>query len=200
MSVYQWVLLGVTCAVVVAAFCIVLALELRKHKKLQHLTQVILRTKAKLPLRIFLIILGGLLLIGGPVIIICCSYLVEPIPPKEDGTYAVIMGLIAFGGLFCLYGIMLTVFNTVYATEEGLWVQRLFLKTKFYRYDEVVSVIDTTYRLYGGYAVFKKGKKGNKQIFFVSNRREKNARELIALLKKRAPALKRWSVDDDSKL
>lgn len=194
MSVYQWALMGAGYAVVLAAFFIVLALEIKKNQKLQaQLKQEILRTKMILIIRLILIFLAGLLLIGGPVIIVCCSFLVEPIPPSDDGMYAVIIGLIAFGGLFCLYGVLLTVFNVVYATEEGIWVRRLFLKTKFYRYDEVVSVLDTTYSLYGGYAVFKTGKK---QMFFVSHKREKNARELIAIIKERSPALKGWDSND----
>ena len=186
MGVYEWVLMAVTFAVIIAAFFIVFALEKRKYEKLKKaISQEILSVKMKPSTRIALIILVVVLLIGGPVTTVCGSLLIEPIP---HAAYAAIMGMMAFGGLVCLYGILGTVYNAVYATEEGIWVSRIFLKSKFYGYDEIVSVLDTTTTFHGrgGFALFKEGRK---QIFFVSQWRDRNAKELIALIKERSPRL-----------
>ena len=188
MGVYEWVLLGVTFAVTLAAFFIVLALELRKHKTLcAQIPQVILRTRIKLIFRIVLMITSVLLLIAAPVVVICGSLLIEPIP---HGPYAAIMALIAFGGLMSLCGIFASFYNEVYATEEGVWVRRIFLKTKFYRYEEIRSVFDGTYFWMGAFIIYKEGRK---KIFSIAPVKDINANELIALLTERAPYLKRWN-------
>ena len=186
MDAFEWGLMGAMYAVVLAAFFTVFALEVRKNKQLKEIMpQYLLCTKRKPAAMIILIIIAAILLVGGPVTTICCSYLVEPMTREDYGVYAAMMGLIAFGGLFCLYAVLLLHDHAVYATEEGLWVRRCFLKTKFYSYDEVESIWDGTYSWNGGYAVYRKGRK---KICFVYQR-EKNAKELMSAIKERAPHL-----------
>ena len=191
MGVYEWVLMGVTYAVILAVFFTALALEVKKNIKLKgQITQEILRAKMRLWARIFFLALGVLTWLGSTATIICCTLLIEPAPKF---VYAVVMLMIVFVEFLCGYGFLASYYNVVYATEEGVWVSRVFMKSAFYRYEEVASILDTTYSLYGGYTVFKRG---GKKMFTVSHKREKNARELIELIKSRSPALKRWDSND----
>lgn len=191
MGVYEWVLMGVIYAATLVAVFTALALEIKKNKKLEErISQELLRSKMKLGTRIFFIVWGVLMPLGATACIICCSILIEPAPKV---IYAIVLLMVAFLVLICSYGFVASLYNFVSATEEGVWVSRVFVQPKFYGYDEIGAVLDTTYTFYGGYTV---SKKGGKKMFTVSHKRDKNAKELIALLKERAPALKRWGADE----
>ena len=186
MDLYQWIIMGAAYAVMLAAFFSVFALEVRKNKKLKEaMPQYRLCTKRKPGGKIALIILAAIFLVGGPVAMICLSLLVEPIPREDFGAFIAAVVLIVFGGLICLFGLLGTIYNVIYVTEDGIWVRRFLLKSKFCSYDDVESVLDNTFSWNGGYTVFKKGRKN---VCFIS-KRELNAKEVMAVIKERAPHL-----------
>ena len=101
MGVYEWVLLGVTYAIISTAFFVVFAIGAKKNQKFkEQISQAILCSKMRWNTKITLLVLGALVVLGCPAAIIGCSYLVEP-APKES--YAVLMIVIALCSLFCLY-------------------------------------------------------------------------------------------------
>ena len=179
-------MLGAAHGFVLVAFVSVLVIEKRRDEAMkERMPQVLVCSKQKSGGRIALMILAAILLVVGSLALICGSLLIEPIPREDFGAYAAIVGLIAFGGLFCLCGILCTVYNANYATEDGIWVRRVFFKTKFFSYDEVESIWDGTYNWNGGWGVYKKERK---LICFV-RKREQNAKELMAAIKEHSPRL-----------
>ena len=183
MGIFEWVLLGAMYAVVLTVFFIPFALEVKKSKQLRgQITQEILRSKMKASTWISLMILAIILLIGAPMAVILFSLLIAPIP---RGAYAAIMAVSVVVGIGCLYETLAAVYNSVYATEEGVWVRSVFLKTKFYRYEEVASMFMLNGTI--GHVVFFKA--GGKKIFSLSHARDTNVVKMIALLREHSPHL-----------
>ena len=184
MGVYEWVLLGVTYAVILTAFFVVFALGAKKNQKFkEQISQAILCSKMRWNTKITLLVLGALVVLGCPAAIIGCSYLVEPAP--QEG-YAVLMIAIALCSLFCLYAALASFYNSVCATQEGVWVRRIFLKTKFYRYEDIICIPGR----YWGSAIFFKA--GGERGFSVRRARDTNAKQMLELLEERVPHLKKW--------
>lgn len=183
MGVYEWALLGVMYAVIVAVFLPVYLTERHKVKKLnEKITDEILRAKRRKWIRIFGLGMGALVLIGGSLTTILCSIYIET-PPK--GIYAVIMALMAFTVLVCLSLEVLSFSHFTAASEEGVWASRLFAKPKFIAYENVYSI----WYCAREYVVCGKGRK---KEFTLSERLDDGTAELLELLQKRAPRLKRW--------
>lgn len=132
------VLLSIIIGAIIIAIC--LFFKARGEKKMQ--SKEVLRTRP--PKFISAIFLGLAIigLVGGiSAIIYCCVPVNENIPASE--VIAVTIGVVAFSSLGFL-GYAIGRFNYLIADNEGILVSRLFRKKRYYRYEEIGYISDTT--------------------------------------------------------
>lgn len=181
MGTFEWVVMGVTYAVMIALSITTAVFEMRKYKRdYSKAEREIYRVRTRKWIAVFFAVLDFVVLIGGSATLIYCSIMIEPAP---KAAYAAIVFLMAF---IVLIGVVMILFqgtNGVVVCEDGVWVFRLFLKTKFFRYDEIDSVLDRSElgTMGGGYFFFGKG---HKQIFSLMYLRDRGVNEAYAFIQK----------------
>lgn len=198
MGLYEWVLLGAMFAVIIGVSIPSFLVERHKNKKLRdQITNEIVCVRTRKWTWLIGLIVGALVLFGGTFTTIYCSITIET-PPKD--MYAVLMALMAFTVLVCLLLPLLAMSHFTVASEEGVWVSRVFMKPKLIHYEEIYSITDATpYRAWndyfsrGNYIVFKEHRQ---KAFSLTGMVNDNVEEMLALLRKRAPRLKRWGDDE----
>lgn len=198
MGLYEWVLLGVMFAVIIIVFFPVFFVERHKIKKLrEQITNEILCVRKRKWTGAIGLVLGMLVLLGGTFTTIYCSINIET-PPKD--IYAVLMALMAFTVFVCLLLPLLAMSHLTVASEEGVWVSRLFIKPKLIRYEEISHIEDVNKTKYG-YACRTRGtyivyQENHKKAFTLIFLADSNVVEMITLLQRRAPRLKRWGDEE----
>ena len=187
MGIYEWTLLGVMFAVVIIFTVLAVAFEVRKNKKFRpKIGREILRVRAP----VFFTATGLIALFGGTAVLVCCSILIEPAP---KAAYALTLLLMTLVALLCAVMVLYAFCNFTAATEEGGWAFRIFLTPKFFGYDDFAFLRDNTAYHGGGYLFFGTG---GIKLFLLAPLRDKGACEMVALLRERAPRLKRWGAED----
>ncbi len=191
MGIYEWTLLGVMFAVVIIFTVLAVAFEVRKNKKFRpKIGREILRVRARRWIPVFFTATGLIALFGGTAVLVCCSILIEPAP---KAAYALTLLLMTLVALLCAVMVLYAFCNFTAATEEGVWAFRIFLTPKFFGYDDFAFLRDNTAYHGGGYLFFGTG---GIKLFLLAPLRDKGACEMVALLRERAPRLKRWGAED----
>lgn len=191
MGVYEWGMLGGMLAVVMVTVLVSYISVDRKNKALrQGITGELLNTHIRKWLQIFFVVLGLIVLIGGTLITVICSIKIE-LPTK--GEFAILIALMTFTILLCFFCFLPMRYNFVSATEEGVWVRRVFLKPKFFRYNELISIQNNSFVLNGGFIIYAINQK---KAFSLALYWETNAWGMVELLQERMQDPKSWGASD----
>ncbi len=181
MGTFEWVLMGVTYAVMIILSILIVVLERQKNKRVfPKIEREIFRTRMRVWVIVFLAIIGPVVWLGGTAVLIYGSIMIEPAP---KAAYALIVLLLASLMLICVVMILCGNTNTIVVCEKGVWVFRIFLKPRFFRYDEIDFVHDKSAlgMMGGGYIFFGKE---HRQIFSMMFLRDKGVNEAYALIQK----------------
>ncbi|MDE6411938.1 MAG: hypothetical protein K2L02_05335 [Clostridia bacterium] len=181
MGIFEWVMMGGTYAVTIALSIPIIVLERRKNKRVfPKIEREIFRTRTQLWITVFFAVLGSVVWLGGTAVTIYCSIMIEPAP---KAAYAAIVILMAFLALLSVVMILFGYTNSTVVCEEGVWVFRIFLKPKFFKYDEINLIQDKSALgiMGGGYIFFGKE---HRAIFTIMYLRDKGADKAYALIQK----------------
>ena len=141
MGILEWVITAFgTLLFIIVFFAVLFALKARGEKKLKD--EGAIRTRNPKMLQGFFLGFAILVFFGGAAGLIYCA-----ITDAEHTTATVVAVLALCVVVFSaigLFGFLLVHCNYVISTDEGIEAHRLFQKTKFYRYEEILYFQDST--------------------------------------------------------
>lgn len=192
MGIYEWCMLSGMLLITLTPIVIVAVLEIRKNNKLiREIEQEILHTRIRLWTKLVSGIISFIVLIGGVFVTIYCSIVIQ-LPTKSE--FAILMGVMIIALLICFFSFFCICFRHVRATEKGIWVSNIFLKPKFYLYEEITRIEDNSYLWNGGYLIYREN---GRKICTIRTLWDTHAQEMVSLLRERSKCLKPWDAREN---
>lgn len=141
MDTLEWIItIFGTMLGIVVFFAVLFALKARGDKKLSR--EGAIRTRNPKLVQGFFLGFAFLIFFGGAAGCIYCA--IADAENTTATTVAVFVVCIVIFSAFGLFGFLYAHLSYVISTDEGIEAHRLFRKTKFYRYDEILYFHDTT--------------------------------------------------------